>query len=143
MGRIELPTTIGSLVKYLPAPIGQVLVLARAGWDPRAQSFARPRWCGVSHDIERGVPRLEVFGDARVSREGACVVWVAPPPAPGRSRRALRRPGAVALLDGAVYAYCPNRLNGKDGGGCWLNPVLGIGPRAIEHHGVELVPGQP
>lgn len=47
------------------------------------------------------------------------------------------------MLDGAVYAYCPNYLNGKDDGGRWLNPVLAIGPRDIEHHGTELVPGQP
>ncbi|MBB5750121.1 hypothetical protein [Micrococcus sp. TA1] len=97
----------------------------------------------MPHDAERGEPRLEVFGDARVARTGARAVWVDPLPASGRPRRALRRPGPVVVLDCAVYAYCPNCLNGKGGGGCWLHPVLGIRPRAIEHHGVELVPGRP
>lgn len=141
MGRIEAPKSVGSLVEFLPAPILLMVVLAPAMWDARTRSFSDPRWCGVFY--EHGAPYVEVFDEAEVSRKGVSVARVAPPPAAGRGRGALRRPGAVAMLGGAVYAYCPSCRNGKDEGGEWVNPVLGFGPRDIEHRGTELVPGQP
>lgn len=142
MAGIDLPQQPGSLVEYKLGRLERPAVLAPATWDPQTRAFNGAHWCWPEYDLENNGPYLDVLVPVGVSRKGVSVIHVAPSPIAGKPRRALRRPGAVATLDGEVYAYCASYRNGDDEG-AWVNPVLGVGPREIEHRGIEIVPGQP
>lgn len=142
MGGNKLPHQPGSLVEFKLGYLERPAVLAPATWDPRTRAFKGPHWCWPEHELENVGPYLDVMVPVGVLRKGGSVIHMAPSPIAGKPRRALRRPGAVATLDGEVYAYCPSYRNGDDEG-AWVNPVRGIGPREIERHGIEIVPGQP
>lgn len=137
----ELPVSAGSLIRYLDATIGATAVLAPSEWKSHNRTFSQLKWC-TFYDF--GEPEVEVLEPVRMPKRGLTILHVAEPPSGGKARKALGRPGAVALLDEMPYTFCPYRLDSSSGefeGGAWVNPNGIRRSRDVERSGIELVPG--
>lgn len=137
----EFPVSAGSLIRYLDATIGATAVLAPSSWNSHTRTFSDLKWCTF---YEFGESNVELLEWDRMPKTGLTVLHVAESPSGGKVRKALSRPGAVALSAGLPYTFCPYRIDyfsGEFVGGAWVNPHDVRLSRDVERGGIELVPG--
>ncbi|WP_394253515.1 hypothetical protein [Arthrobacter pityocampae] len=110
-------------------------------WNSRDQTFTGLDWYTPHFDLE-GVQDPELWPVPAKKIRKAVMLHAGPAPKLA-GKRPLHRPGSIALLNGIAYTYCANSSFDKRlGYAVWWNPVEGIAPEDIEHHGTELVAGR-
>jgi hypothetical protein len=147
MDHTDIPTSAGSIVTFQSPGLGRwVAVLAPDGWDPRTKTFTWASWCRGSYDFVNSQAEGPVQVPANeLIRKGLQVIRIGPAASTPRAR-AMSRHGAVALMDGQVFTYCPSGIDrdNRFTDGIWVHPAGDVRAAGdVERHGLELVPGMP